>query len=511
MRAVEGMILASASQISLFDEEREGCERKWGWKYLAKLPDPPGPGALLGTEVDDKQLQPYLGAGRPLDFTRHSGYVAATGLAFLPKPMTPGMGLQTHCVLPSPSPLPDGGELRFQGYLDIWTPDGSVWPEASFDPKEGSRDSRIPVVGDSKTTGNWKYQKHAADLKTDVQAMLYATWAMRVTGSRVVDLIWVYFGTKGALKARRSHARIYADDVAEQFERINRTALRIYDARKNVTDPLQLKPNPKTCGAFGGCPYQAKCNLAPSELIDATAAQHWARQEKSDMSNTSTGAGLSGLAKLRAAKAAQGAPAAAPAVTAAGIPVENLPAWATAPTDPLTGKSATPVPLGINPPESTLPPAPAVGAVTAPSAAAPVEGAEAPKRRGPGRPKKDPTGADAMAHTAPKLTDVDHGGQAAADRGVAACEVIEGEIVERAITGAGAQVRVVWGQETICPVAYNPFVIGPFEATGYVQPGETIGQAQARIYLELELFAESARQRKAESFATALGGIGGGK
>ena len=68
----------------------------------------------------------------------------------------------------------------------------------------------------------------------------------------------------------------------------------------------------------------------------------------------------------------------------------ELPAWATAPVDPLSvvkyeGKPyAGAAPVGINPPEKDLPPAPPVGAVAG-------EAPEKPKR---GRPKKDPDAAD---------------------------------------------------------------------------------------------------------------------
>lgn len=512
--AVVGEIIAelvSSTQIDSWDL----CERKWGWRYIAKLREPQGAAAALGTECDDTQLQPYLRDGRDIDYRRRSGNIVQPGLIFLPAPKAPGIEVQRHFVMPG-GQRPVFSSVRrevvghtkprfgLQGFIDLWAPNGIVMPDAAYDPKQGSRvfndGYTPPVVGDFKTTGNWKYQKTAEDLAVDTQAQLYAAWALRETDAPVVDLIWIYFGTKGAHKAKRTHLRVYRDQVALQLERINTSAIAIYGHRKAQTDPLQLTPNPAACGKFGGCPYESKCNLSPGQKTDAAAAQH-ARRNGITMTTT---AEL--LANLKAKQAAS--PGAAAVMTAppsleehvaanpraaflmqpttpAGIPIANLPSHATQP-------------LGINPPESQLPPAPPVGSVTIIKVDGNTGGVEAEKpKKGPGRPRKDPTGADAMMHTgaAPSVGEI---------KGLI-------DDLKSIDTGNGRSVRAVWAQETYCPVAFNPFVVGPFEATGPVLSGETYADAHARIYAELVTFAENARAEKAVSFQKTLAAFGGGR
>lgn len=539
--------LISASQIDKFDEAKDGgCQRRWAWRYVARIPDDaPGAAAELGTECDDTQLQPYLRDDRAIDYSRRSGYIVQPGLAYLPKPKSPGIEVQRHFVMLSAS-----GLFGFQGYVDLWVPDASVMPDLAYDPKQGPRvledGTRPPVVDDFKTTGNWKYLKTPKILETDTQAQLYAKWAMVHTGAPVVDLIWTTFATKGAYRAKRSHLRVTADHVDAQMKRIEELATQIHFHRTRKTNPLGLLPNVRSCEAFNKpCPYSANCNLSPSQIIDAKAAQH-ARQQKEIpiMSNVpSTTAGT--LARLKAQKAAAlaggGAPVAPPLpeVTKAGIPVANLPSHALPPTcAPEDVPAPTQIPsafleskpfVGINPPEKDLPPAPPVGSVQAPPPApvqvAPASNAvgqtpEPVRRRGPGRPRKapvDPIGADAAMHATPPQT----AGQAAAS---ALIEAIEGGVLAAGVehpatvtnnvfTGDALleSVSVTWAEETLCPVAYNPFKVGPFEATGFVRRGETISQASARIYAELVSFAEEARAQKAISFKATLDAIGGGR
>ncbi len=347
--------LVSASQITMYRE----CPRKWAWRYIAGLKTPTHPAAALGIEVDDTQLQPYLREGRPLDLSRESGLIAEPGLVYLPK--GPGLEVQKHFTFGSPTSEAFG----FQGYIDLWMPKGGM-------PDTGD----LPTVVDFKTTGNWKYAKTADDLRKDVQAQLYATWAMWSTGARVVDLVWIYFATRGPRKAKRVHLRVVGDDVGDQFAAINATAVEMFEVRQTCTDPLTLKPSVEMCEAYGGCPFRANCKLSPGEIVDAKAAQWMRRTEETTVSNTTTASGgLGALARLRAQKAAA-AGESGPPVTKADFPYgENVEV------------------LGINPPEKDLPPAPPVGVAVAEALVV-----EPPKR---GRPKK--TEGEPLLATGPGL------------------------------------------------------------------------------------------------------------
>lgn len=492
--------LYSASGITKLDE----CERAFGWRYVAGIKTPTHPAAALGTEVDDTQLQPFLRDGRPIDFSRDSGHIAASALAFLPPPKHPGLEVQKHFVIPSPTWHGDTHSgIGLQGYVDLWLPQGGLPLPENVPPTHDG--IAPPIVADFKTTVDiGKWAKSPTTLSTDVQAMIYAFWAMYATRKPVVDLVWIYMQTRGARKASRKHLRVTAQHVADQIVKINDRALRADEIVRTVADPLQLTPNPAQCDAYGGCPYRNLCNLGPGEIADARAAQAKRERERKEMNNTTTQqpvATMGLLAKMKAKRDAQlagtgGAPA--PAAQAA--------------------------PLGINPPESRLPPAPledAVPEVPAAAAAAPPTTEPAPAaapKRGPGRPRKTPLPTPAPAPAAVEASAHVVSITAAQENPTTeikeALENLFAEALPSAVDTSrnfASRVRVVWAKEKIQPTPYNDFEIGPFEADGFPNPGESIADASARLYAELEKFAEAARARKAASFAKLLSATGVGQ
>lgn len=451
--------LTSASQIETF----EACARKGALKYVGHVPAPQNASAALGTEIDDTQLQPFLRDGRALDFSRPSGEIAQTIVQWLPPAGSCAEGgvgeVQHYFTMPSPTWHGDAHcGLGFQGFTDLWMPNGGLLLPDTVEP---TVDGFVPpVVCDFKSTKNFKWAKTADDLRTDVQAQSYAFWAMYETRKPVVDLVWLYMRTEGARQGKRVHLRVHAADVAKQFVSIDERARKIHALKISVTDPMSVPPNPEHCDAYGGCPYREKCNLGPGEIADAAAAKAArARKKKEEtiqMTATATPTATTGLLARLKAQRAEATPAAVTAAppTTVSAP-EPPPTPAPAPTTPTA--VAAPI-VGINPPEQSLPPAPPVGS------------AEAAPKRGPGRPPKNAA--------AP----------AAADTG-------------------GERVKAVWGKEKISPIAYNDFEVGPFEAEGFVRPGETLTQAHERIYAELTVFAEKAREQKAISYAAVRGKV----
>jgi len=430
----------SASQLSKLDE----CERAWGWRYIAGIKTPTHPAAALGTEVDDTQLQPYLREDRPLDFSRESGHIAASALAFLPPPKHPGLEVQRHFEFSSPSEEGRDLEVRFQGYVDLWLPKGGLPLPDGVPPLVNGRVP--PIVSDFKTTSDiGKWAKSPAVLSTDPQAMIYAFWAMWETRSPVVDLVWIYMQTRGARKSARKHLRIDSSHVATQMMRLDSKAIYAETLKRTVTDPLALKANPDQCEAYGGCPYRSMCNLGPGEIADARAARERNRRGAEYVSQPIQTAGL--LAKMKAKKA-----------EVTGTPVADVPAPA----------PAVEV-LGINPPEAKLPPAPLETDVPMPS---PEELATvAAPAKAPRASKKKAEEAPAVAVSAP------------AD---------------------GAAVSITWGRECLQVEPYNNVEVGPFSAEVRARSGESYADACARAYAELEKFAEGVRARKLASFAKAL-------
>lgn len=301
------MQLVSATQISSYGE----CKRKWALRSVAKVTTEEGTSQRLGTEVDNEQLQPYLKDGRTFDYSRDSGYIAASALAFLPAPQAPGLEVQKHFVMPSPSWRTHA--FGYQGYIDLWLPDSSVMPDIPTSLGYGI----IPCVSDFKTTSNLRYQKSPEVLGTDVQAMLYGTWAMFETKARVVDLAWIYMQTRGAKKAKRTYLRVLGQHVAEQFKRIDETACEMFDMRKaleegSVESALTAEPNWDHCDAYGGCAYRGLCG--PKEFQVEIG-----NQEEVNM-------GLGFMSKLKKdAEAVKGAETPAPPPAKAEGPAINPP------------------------------------------------------------------------------------------------------------------------------------------------------------------------------------------
>lgn len=437
----------SASQITTYRE----CARKWAWSYIAGIKTPQHPKAALGDEVDKEQLQPYLRDGRPFDYSKPSGsgYIAAAGLAFLPPPQSPGIQLQKSFEMPSPTWI-DGKHVGFgyRGYMDLWLPDSGVVPGFS---------GGVPFVGDFKTTGNLRWQKTEKQLLEDVQAMLYGFYALYETRAKKIDFSWIYFQTEGARKSKRTNlVGISNIHIAEQFLKINEIGKEMHGVRYGstpCTNPLDLPPNPDMCEAYGGCAYRDRCNLSPSQIVDAHAAKAKRLiqlQKKPEEPNQMTETTQQMLQRLKDKKAgAQGVPSngntaqgSFPAnpgnvgsASATAAPLPSSPSVASEPPTP---------PLGINPPESQLPPAPPVSAT---------------KR---GRPAKATTPTPVEA--------------------------------------TGTQVSATFGKEVVQPLPYHSIEVGPFTASTEVRQGESITQALERLNGELAVFASAERTRKLVAF-----------
>ncbi len=360
------MQLISASQITTYRDE---CKRKWAWRSIAKVEDPPNGSSELGTEVH-LQLGKYLTKGETFDYSRDSGYIAASALAFLPAPQLEGLENERHFTMPSPTWAALEGGFGYQGYIDLWVPDSESMPgllDEERDEVEGPV-LPMPVVADFKTTSNLRWQKSKATLSTDVQAMLYAMHALFVTRAPSVDLAWIYMQTKHARKARRTHIRVNAAHVAEQFKSINAIATEMLRVRRHLEvlhkddimkAPLELEPNILMCDKYNGCPYRANCNLSPDS--------NDAFPEELDMANVSNGTGGGVMARLRAQRAAALGSVAVEAPAAAPVEI-----------------------VGINPPEAKL-------VETAPVAEV-VESAPEPKKAGrpagsKNKPKAEPPAA----------------------------------------------------------------------------------------------------------------------
>src|SRR5271166_4554171 len=238
----------SASQVQTFSD----CQRKWAWKYVAGVEEPPSPAAELGRAVH-AELEKYLRGGE-INFTTEVGYIAAAGLEHLPKPGTLGLRVEEEFHFEGPS------GHSYLGYKDLEVP-GVV------------QLAQIGIVYDHKTTSDLKWQKTEDDLKKDVQATLYAVDYFRNHPDEAdVELRWVYYQTKNTKKSAVTRLRVSQEQAWQRFLEIEQIAQQMGDA--STKRALELAPNVNHCSAYGGCPHQGRCNLSPFDKMRSHVEQN---------------------------------------------------------------------------------------------------------------------------------------------------------------------------------------------------------------------------------------------
>lgn len=370
--------LFSPTQISTYLE----CPRKWAWRRIAKIYDPPAASAQLGTDTH-ALLEAYLGEGTMPDHVGHpqAAKVASAGLHLLPAPKTQGMRLESKFHFRSTRT-----GIVYGGLKDVELPPGVPVPSLELD---GS----YPAVLDHKTTSSIEsYAKTPEDLLFDPQAITYAIDSLVRFDAEAADLRWVYYQTKGAHRSKVTAQRITAQHAANVFAAIESVAEEAVKALEAGAQPLDLAPNPSACSGFGGCPHRHRCNLKPSE------------QARSRMSSSL----ISDLRKRMQGASVSSAPAGEGATATVITPPAPEPAPSEAMSTPsVMGCSDKDVPEATEVPEALTKPFVSPGAINPPEAsvAPPPVQAEAPKEEKPKAKRtrkteaKDPLGADAHAAT----------------------------------------------------------------------------------------------------------------
>lgn len=339
--------LISPSQIEVWRD----CPRKWAFTYIAGIRSDSTPAAEKGTAVH-LVLEDWLKVGVTIDLNAtveidgkpfKPGPIAAAFIKHLPHPGT--CGTERHVFVRTPV-------AHYHGYID--------WDQVKIE---------IPVVGDHKTTSNFKWAKTPEDLKKDPAATIYGGAVMAETGADAVDLQWTYGKTTGKPTTKVVRLRLYRSEIERNFDDLDATAVEILAAKEAGLEPLQHDFNPNACDMYGGCPHRDTCNLNPTERLKAIMAKQTLAEKMA----------------ARKASLAAGQPGGTPAPAAAPAPV----AAAAAPGTPV---------MGINAPEGAQAPAPAAAAPAAAPEAATVAAlaatappATAAKKR-PGRPPKKAAG-----------------------------------------------------------------------------------------------------------------------
>lgn len=232
----------SASQIRSYVE----CPRRWYNSTILKIRQPTTPAQERGTKVHTA-IENYLKHGTiDPDF---ADYVAVAA------PFLPGPDEQYKAEQEITLPTFDGGPLLV-GYVDLL---------------------KHELIGDYKTTSDFKYAKTPGELAEDIQLNAYAKWYFAGFSGDTVTLKHIYLLTKG--KYPKGHevsvtvTREQVDEIWAKTIDITKEMAKVVSSlvppKGDVPDRAEdLTPNTDSCNLYGGCFYRNRCGIG----VNVTAA-----------------------------------------------------------------------------------------------------------------------------------------------------------------------------------------------------------------------------------------------
>lgn len=240
--------LSSATQVSVY----ELCNRKWGWIYLDGLRPEPNKFAVVGIDVH-QHIEAWEKSRRVPIPTTSTDVAAKLAQAMLPHLPTP------HEVDPENVEIEIEvwfGHVGFTGNIDLWMPD---------------RDP--PKIYDHKTTKDFVWALTPERLLKDPQAAIYAAWGLLKTGKTAVELQWTYGKTQGAPKCLAVQAVATHQAIEPRLKRSIELANEMRLIKQAGCSAMELPIDAAGCEAYGGCPFQKKCNLTPQERLASIMSQ----------------------------------------------------------------------------------------------------------------------------------------------------------------------------------------------------------------------------------------------
>ena len=282
----------SPTQIEGFDHAHEGgCNRRWGFRYLAGIKPKQHPAAALGTELHGFG-EGYLKNGTQPDYLTKAGDLFTYGLPYLPEPGVGGVEGDFRIEI-------DG--VTFVGQIDYR---GPLPARCKF----GDREQDIGrVVLDHKTSSNPpKYGVWGEDFLKKPQPVLYGVYdILRAEAdndnANQSHQRWLYYWTKGKAKAQPSDRILTRTELEDVFERVVlNPGRKIVKLRIANPDPNELDPNLNSCDLYptsrelkalgfkDGCPYHPKnggpCKISITQRISRkTEEPKMADEQKSKM------------------------------------------------------------------------------------------------------------------------------------------------------------------------------------------------------------------------------------
>lgn len=289
--------ILSPSQIAAYSPDYGGCNRKWAWRYIEGIKEPPHPSAEKGTRVH-AILEAWLRDGVPIPDTEE-GQIAMAGVPYLPPP---GKHNDVEQAIFLKSDV-----ASYRGLIDL-----------------SYVENGVRVVHDHKTTSDFGWAKSEKDLLTDPQGVIYSAEAMSRYEVREVKLKWLYLRTKGARRALPVIQPMVWSQAVDGMGIMDGHAAEMLGHHRSGRRALDLEPNPEACSAYGGCPHIARCNLTVSDLRAATMRLVQRTDVAHEKGRELMGL-LDGLAKAKQPAAAPATPAPEAPVTARPAPQINPP------------------------------------------------------------------------------------------------------------------------------------------------------------------------------------------
>jgi hypothetical protein len=247
----------SPSQVATF----RLCQRKWGFRYIEKIPDPPKAGQAFGKEgharvevwLRDGVAPGVDDLGVLIQKAIKPGYLPTPSKALLIEKRGGGFILDTAIG------------VHFVGFIDCVVPPGVEVAE--------------PIVVDHKFRKSLRYAESPGELVVDPQASIYSrVVALRFKLDRVVNR-WLYYAASGEDRPRKpigvSKVEILrtARELELGWREVLKDAARMKKAHDEGARAMDLEVGPGGCEAFGGCPYRARCNPSLGDRLVACMAQ----------------------------------------------------------------------------------------------------------------------------------------------------------------------------------------------------------------------------------------------
>ena len=225
----------SASQIKTAFDRETGCKRKWAFNKIEGIRSPNTAATTLGSNVH-KVAEDWLNHKTVPNLKTKPGRIFSSGMHLLPqRELITGIEENFN--------LRFNEDVTFHGFIDFMGDD---------------------FIGDHKTTSNFKYMLTEEKLKTDPQGVLYGMHLATSRNFGLTDkfyLHWIYYLTKGKNEAREVKIETNRLQLEMTYFPIAAQAAELVELRKTKQTALEVEPNYRACGAFGGCPFVSKCQI----------------------------------------------------------------------------------------------------------------------------------------------------------------------------------------------------------------------------------------------------------